>query len=329
MHELNKLFHVDPDEFIKIPTMLVSYDCGIKFDVYIRKGDNYFLLARHGELSEGHKCRLRAHDVDELFIHSQDVATYDEYIERNFATLLDNDSIPLHHRSRMLYDYSLGMGRTLLNSGEKSLPTPKYREKLEALTENTYEYITRKKGAAKSIAGLLSHNYRTYSHCVNVSIYSILVMVALDYGKHRAKLIGTGALLHDIGKTKIPRQILDKPGPLTDAERDVINTHPAHGLDVCRDMDLDTLTQECIVQHHEKLDGSGYPYQTRRIPEYVRIVTIADIFDALTSARPYSKAYTAFEALKIISKDAEAGRLDKDLSRQFVLILSDGQIDTL
>lgn len=309
--------------------MLVSYDCGIKFDVYIRKGGNFFLLARHGQLNESHKCRLRAHDVDELYIHSQDVASYDEYIERNFATLLNDEKIPIHHRSLMLYDYSLSMGKTLLVSGEKSLPTPKYREKLEALAENTYEYLARKKGATKSISGLLSHNYRTYSHCVNVSIYAMMAMVAMDYGRHRAKLIGTGALLHDIGKSKIPRHILDKPGALTGAEREVINTHPAHGLDICLDMDLDPLTLECIVQHHEKLDGSGYPYQTRRIAEHVRIVTIADIFDALTSVRPYSKAYTAFEALKIITKDAEAGKLDKDLARQFVLILSDGEIDTI
>ncbi|MFZ5428449.1 MAG: HD-GYP domain-containing protein [Thermodesulfobacteriota bacterium] len=322
------MFQVNPADFIQIPTMLVSYDCGIKFDVYIRKGENYFLFAKHGQLNDNHKHRLRAHDVDELYIHSSDIDSYDEYIELNFSNLLHDQTIPMHDRSRMLYDYSLSMGKSLLQSGEKSLPTAKYRDKLESLAGSTYDYLSRKKGAAKSIAGLLSHNYRTYSHCVNVSVYTMLMLVALEYGRSRAKLVGTGAILHDIGKVKIPKTILDKPGRLSDEERDIINTHPGHGLDICREMDLDTLSQECIVQHHEKLDGSGYPYQTRRIPEHVRIVTIADIFDALTSVRPYSRDYTAFDALRIISKDAEAGKLDKDLAAAFVMILSEGQIVT-
>jgi len=308
--------------------MLVSYDCGIKFDVYTKKGDNFFLFAKHGELNDSHKHRLRAHDVEELFIHTEDISSYDEYIENNFATLLHDENIPMHHRSKMLYDYSLSMGKTLLETGEKGLPTPKYREKLEALSENTYEYLSRKKGTAKSIASLLSHNYRTYSHCVNVSIYTLLVLVAMDYGRHRAKLVGSGALLHDIGKTRIPKNILDKPGPLTQEERDVIFNHPSHGMEVCREMDLDTMTLECIVQHHEKLDGSGYPYQTKRIPEHVRIVTIADIYDALTTVRPYSRDYTPFEALKMLSRDVEVGRLDRDLVAEFVKILSEGRIVT-
>jgi putative nucleotidyltransferase with HDIG domain len=319
---------LNPDDFIQIPTMLVSYDCGIKFDVYIRKGDNFFLFARHGQLNEGHKQRLRAHDVEELYVHSEDISSYDEYIEMNFSSILQDDSIPVHDRSKMVYDYSLGLGRNLLHSGEKGLPTPKHRLQLESLAESTYEFMLRKRGASKSIVTLISHNYRTFSHCVNVSVYAMLIMVALEYGRHRAKLIGAGAVLHDIGKAWVPREILDKPGRLTPEERLVINEHPVHGFEICRDMDLDPLSVDCVIHHHEKLDGSGYPAQTPRVPEHVRIVSIADIFDALTSDRPYAKAYTPMEAFKILVKDVEAGRLDKDICREFMLIMSDGQLTT-
>jgi putative nucleotidyltransferase with HDIG domain len=319
---------INQDDFILIPTMLVSHDCGIKFDVYTRKGDVFFLFARHGELSDIHKRRLRDHDVNELYIHSEDISSYDEYIEMNFAGLLQDDAIPVHDRSTMLYSYSLSLGSELIQCVSDGLPTPKHRMKLEYLSENTYEYMIRKRGAAKSIAGLISHNYRTFNHCVNVSVYAMLVMVALEYGRHRAKLIATGAVLHDIGKAKVPRDILDKPGRLTPEERLIINDHPAHGLELCRGMDLDTLSVDCVIHHHEKLDGSGYPARTSRVPEHVRIVTIADIFDALTSDRPYAKACSVLEAFKILVKDVDAGRLDKDLVREFMMIMSEGQITT-
>lgn len=306
--------------------MLVSYDCGIKFDLYIRKGRMFFLFARHGEFSEMHRQRLHEHNVDTLYIHDEDVVSYDEYIELNFSGLLQDDRIPVRDRSKMLYDYSIGLSKMLMGSEEKIHPTQEHREKLESLASNTYDYLSRKKGAAKSISGILSHSHRTYGHCVNVSIYAMLVLVSLGYDRQKAKLIGTGCALHDIGKTKVPKTILDKPERLTDEERQIINRHPADGLELCRGMGLDELSLDCVVHHHEKLDGSGYPAQARRIPEHVRIVTVADIYDALTSDRPYAKSYNSFRALKIITKDAEAGKLDKDICREFVKILSEGQL---
>jgi putative nucleotidyltransferase with HDIG domain len=319
---------VSPVDFILIPTMLVSYDCGIKFDVYIRKGDCFFLFARHGELNNNHKQRLHDHDVEALYIHVKDTTSYEEYVEINFSVILQDDSIPLLDRSRMLYQYLSGLGQEILKKSKKNLATFKHRIKLEHLYDGMYEYMLRKQGAAKSITSLLSHDYRTFSHCVNVSVYTMMMLVSLEYGKHRAKLVGTGAVLHDIGKAKVPRRILDKPGRLTHEERLLINEHPAHGLEICRGIEVEALAMDCVIHHHEKLDGSGYPAQTRCIPEHVRIVTIADIYDALTSDRPYAKACCPLEALKILSKDAETGRLDKELCREFTMIMSEGQITT-
>lgn len=306
--------------------MLVSYDCGIAFDVYIRKGQNYFLFARHGELTDFHKHRLTEHNVDNLYVHSGDLPSYDAYIEQNFSNLLQDNSIPIDDRSNLLYDYSLGLGKALLQNESMVQPTAEHRDKLLALADNTYEFISRRKEASKSIGKLLSHNYKTYSHCINVSVYVMLAMVRLGFDKRAARAVGVGAALHDIGKTKVPGMILDKPGRLTTQEREVINQHPIDGYEICRDMDLDDASIDCILQHHEKLDGSGYPGQAVRVPRHVRIVTVADIYDALTSTRPYSRAYNAFEAFRIITRDAEAGRLDKEVCKEFMLIMTDGQI---
>lgn len=320
------MLRVNPIGYIPIPTMLVTYGSGMEFDVYMRKNRSFMLFARRGELTQTHKLRLRDNEVETLYIHSDDIASYDDYVEKNFSTILDNDGVPIDDRSKMLYDYSLGLGKILMVSEGCIHPTSQHKQQLELLFGCTFDYLSRKKDAAKSIAGMLSHNHRTYAHCVNVAIYVMLALVTLGCDKRRAKLIGAGCALHDIGKTKVPKSILNKPGPLTDAERLIINRHPADGLEICRNMDLDDLSKDCIIHHHEKLDGSGYPSGARRVPEHVRLVSVADIYDALTSDRPYAKAYNTFRALKIIIREAEAGRLDKALCREFVTILSEGQI---
>lgn len=306
--------------------MLVSYDCGIAFDIYVRKGHSFLLFAKKGELTETHKLRLSEHNVDALYIHAEDVPSYDEYIEQNFSNLLQDNSVPVDDRSKLLYDYSVGLGKTLLDNEGMVQPSTDHRDKLLTLADNTYEYLARKQGASRSIGKFLSHNYRTYSHCIHVSIYVMLALVSLGYDKRAARVVGAGAALHDIGKTRTPKEILDKPGRLTPEERAIINEHPIEGYEICRDMDLDDATMSCIVQHHEKLDGSGYPGGARHIPKHVRIVTVADIYDALTTERPYSKSYNPFEAFKIITKDAESGRLDKEICKEFVKILTEGQI---
>lgn len=319
---------LNPSAYCPIPTSLVTYDHGIEFDVYMRKGHTFMLYAKHGELTENHKQRLYDHCVDTLYIHLDDIQHYDKYVESTFSGLLRDDRIDPPRRSEILYKYSTELGKILMQSEAQGLPAQGCREHLEHLISNTYEYLSCKPGAVSNIAGMLSHSHRTYTHCVNVSIYVMLMLVRLGYNRRRGTLIGMGSALHDIGKTRVPRIILDKPGRLTDEERLIIHNHPADGLDICRNMGLDKLSKDCIIHHHEKLDGSGYPARRRSIPEHVRIVTIADIYDALTSDRPYAKSCTPFQAFRILLKAADAGKLDKHICREFVKILGEDQAET-
>jgi len=182
--------------------------------------------------------------------------------------------------------------------------------------------LSRARGAFEGISKLMYHNNTTYNHCVNVALYTISLLVRLGYSRTICRHAGAGATLHDIGKIKVPRKILDKPGRLTDAEREIINKHPDDGLIVSRAMELEAMSRDCVIFHHEKLDGSGYPGGVRSIPEHVRVVTVADIFDALTSDRPYSKCMTTFEAMKIVWMEAEAGKLDRDICKEFIKMLT-------
>ena len=124
-----------------------------------------------------------------------------------------------------------------------------------------------------------------------------------------------GALFHDLGKIVIPDAILRKPGPLTDEERAIVEEHPVVGQDLLSPMKTMRQILPIVYHHHERLDGSGYPdgIYGSDIPMAVRIVTVADLFDALTSERAYRPALTIETAFEILSEGVGKGWWDKDV----------------
>jgi len=311
-----------PDRYFKIPTMLVTYRGGMRFDVYIRSGDTYFLYARDGHVPERLKSRLCDNEVTELFLEYKDKRAYEKHVRENLSDILRDETIPLDDRSRVLYDYSGTVAARLFAHDEQNPPGQEELRRVRLIVDSTLGYVSRNPEAVQSIGKLLSHNYKTYSHCVNVSVYTIALLVRMGQERALVRAAGVGAFLHDIGKVRVPNAILEKPGPLTAEERKVVEGHPVSGMLMCQHMSLEKVAMDCVVFHHEKLDGSGYPANARNLSLHVRAVAVADIYDALTSHRAYSKAMTSFEAMRIILKEVEAGRLDREVCTHFVQMLS-------
>jgi len=143
----------------------------------------------------------------------------------------------------------------------------------------------------------------TYYHSVNVAVLSLIMGVALNYTKTELYKLGLSALLHDIGKVFIDKNIIDKNGKLTTEEFNEIKKHPLFGYNYLKDkFDLPTKSYLGALQHHEKFDGSGYPDHMigMNISTFGRIIAIADVFDALTSDRPYRLAMLPSEAMEYI-----------------------------
>jgi HD-GYP domain-containing protein (c-di-GMP phosphodiesterase class II) len=145
--------------------------------------------------------------------------------------------------------------------------------------------------------------------------------------------LGVGAMLHDIGKTQIPMEILMKPGKLTDEEYALMKEHSLQGYQMLKDIpDIPLLSAHCALQHHERLDGSGYPRGLKgdEIHLYGKIVGIADVYDALTTNRVYRKAFLPHEALEYLF--TSTGQFDSNLIavfRDHVAIYPIGLIVTL
>lgn len=148
----------------------------------------------------------------------------------------------------------------------------------------------------------------TGRHVIRMSHYSKILALASGYSEEYADVIFNAAPMHDIGKIGIPDVILQKPGKLTREEFDIIKTHPAIGAKILgKHSDrLLSIARDISLSHHEKWDGSGYPNGLRQkeISKESRIITIADVFDALTSERPYKKAWTIEETCNYIEDQA-------------------------
>ncbi len=142
-----------------------------------------------------------------------------------------------------------------------------------------------------------------FQHSFNVAVLAGIMGTAKGLNKNQLEELVIGALLFDIGMTRIPKQIIDKPGPLTTEERELLQTHPKEGFNLLRKHhDISIVSAHCALQHHERFNGSGYPRQLEKdeIHLYAQIVGLADTYDALTSFRPYRKRYTANEAIEYL-----------------------------
>jgi putative nucleotidyltransferase with HDIG domain len=144
----------------------------------------------------------------------------------------------------------------------------------------------------------------TYGHCERVADNAVAVARAMGLDDQAQTTIRLGAYLHDLGKVKVPHEILNKPGPLTQEEFDVVKLHPVWGVEMLADVEFPWDIKPIIRWHHEKADGTGYPDRLRgeEIPVAAQIVGIVDVYDALTTTRAYRPAMTPSQALDVISK---------------------------
>lgn len=147
----------------------------------------------------------------------------------------------------------------------------------------------------------------TYTHSMNVALICNVIGSWAGFSEDDLNTLMLCGLLHDIGKLKIPAEIIQKPGKLTDEEFDLIRSHPKLGYDILRSKNLDDRIKLAALQHHERYDGKGYPRQLAgiEINEYASIVAIADVYDAMTSNRIYRKGICPFTVISMFEKEKD------------------------
>ncbi len=308
---------------VPISPMMIFPKAMGKFHIFLKQGDAYVLYASAEErFTDRHKEVLSENGVREVYILPQQKERYSQYLEENLGEVLRDESIPMEERAGVLYSASVDL---IKDAFESNLPAPfgdKQFERLHDMVRQSASFLTLD-SALRAMAQFISHDYKTYSHCVQVFVYTLSLLIQYDMKGEGLVQCGLGALLHDLGKCKIPRHILNKRGKLTDEERTIVNTHPLHGVSLCTQLPLGSNAINTILFHHERLDGGGYPSRLRgkdiTIP--VRAVSICDVYDALTSTRPYAPSMRPYQALKLMSEQMR-GAFDLDMLKQFVEMLS-------
>lgn len=146
------------------------------------------------------------------------------------------------------------------------------------------------------------YDRETFMHSANVSLLTILIARKIGYQGKRLKEIAEGALLHDLGKLKVPKSILNKPGRLTEEEYELVKRHPQHGMELIKPYSFPKAIQCPIIQHHERWTGSGYPLglKAEEIHPNAQIVAVADVLSALIADRSYRQGLGAKRAIEII-----------------------------
>ncbi len=176
-------------------------------------------------------------------------------------------------------------------------------EKAKDVVDDLVQTILHDEYTIRSLMKIATHDYYTHTHSLNVSIYALSLGAYMKLTKEQLSELGESALLHDLGKSKIAVEIINKNGKLTDEEFTKMKKHPELGFHLAIAMGIKNKNiLHGIRYHHEKMDGSGYPSKLKKqsIPLFARIVGLCDIFDALTSKRSYKEAMTTFEALSLI-----------------------------
>lgn len=155
-----------------------------------------------------------------------------------------------------------------------------------------------------NLADIKSYDGYTFEHSVNVCVLSIILGIGIGLNMNRVEELGVGALLHDVGKVLVPPDILNKPAQLVPEEYEIVKKHSNYGFDILKKSgNISAISSVIALGHHERIDGSGYPLNLKvnKIHQCTRIVSVADVYDAMTSERTYRKKLQPNDALEYLT----------------------------
>ena len=190
----------------------------------------------------------------------------------------------------------------------------------QKLVEEISDSVSRNPGALISLARLKTADDYTYMHSVAVCALMIALAKQLGLAEEQTRKLGVAGLLHDLGKALMPMEVLNKPGKLTDEEFAIIKTHPEEGYKLLlASTGADEIALDVVLHHHEKTDGSGYPKRLKdaEISLYAKMGAVCDVYDVITSNRPYKAGWDPAESLRRMAEWAN-GHFDPTVFQAFV-----------
>jgi len=316
-------------KYIPIDLYVLRIDKLKPFDIYLKTHlgrENYVLYSRSGTYFTSRvRQTLLLNKVSTIYVPEDDRDIYQEYVEDNLQYIIRDELITPEKKSEIVYDSSkYVMGKLFEN------PRAEIITRTKKTVNNIVNLILSDQKTTKELIRITEYDYYTYTHSINVGVFSVAFARQLLNGVSEQEFydLGLGFFLHDIGKSLIPLEILNKPGPLNDEEWKIMQTHPERGYEILNQSGFIKKGSAVIVQQdHERGSGAGYPRGLRgdAIHPYAKICSIADTFDAMTTKRCYKKSFTPFESLDFIKTKMLKENFDIDFFEKFVLLFAPGR----
>ncbi|WP_130470690.1 HD-GYP domain-containing protein [Candidatus Magnetaquicoccus inordinatus] len=242
-------------------------------------------------------------------------------LRQNLQQAAANTTLSPMEKATAVYDSARSLMQALFAS-----PTAEFIQDSKSAIGSLVDMVLEDDDTANALLKVTSHDFYTYTHSVNVGTLSICLAKKLFRKEtgHDMRELGAGFFLHDLGKIRVPLEILNKPGRLDEHEMRRMRIHPFQSFKILQE--TSQLSEECRIiamQHHERDDGTGYPLRLRgeEIHVYGRICCIADVYDALTAKRSYKEAMTPFQALSIMRNEM-LHHFHKEIFQDFVMLFS-------
>jgi len=268
------------------------------------------ILGTHSELTGQTIKRFKQMGIDMVYV--RDKATEDIYIDQVIS-----DETRCEALSTIYSTFNEIQTSSSIKSQTKK--SASLYSTFSALCQRIIDEMKSRKSAINLLGNIHIHDHYVYSHSLNTTLYAIGIGIKKGYSDKELTEIGLGALLHDIGQMKVPTSIIQKEGQLTSKEFETVKKHTEYGFDLLRqEYGFPLLAAHCAYQHHERLDGSGYPRGLKKdeIHKYARLLAVADVFEALTSHRVHRRAMLPHLAIEILYSQSGT-HFDQDYVESF------------
>ncbi|MFN8944494.1 MAG: HD-GYP domain-containing protein [Pseudobdellovibrionaceae bacterium] len=307
----------NPGKFFRIRLSTMRPEKVTSFDVFIFIDDQFILYLKAGDrISDGKIKLLHGRDTgDSFFVNDIDKQKYRDWVKED----MNSDILNPFEKAQILRESSVAILEDLFEN-------PDVHQAIDDARPMINDFLDLMEAEPESMSYLISlsgHDFYTYNHSLDVSIYALGLGMALTFDRKTMEELGVGSLFHDIGKRNVSLDILCKKGSLDENEWAQMKMHPQYGLVILNENPSisDGIKAACF-EHHESWSGNGYPQQIsgQEIHPFARIVAITDTYDAMTTQRSYNVPMKPKDAIEMITEKL-TGRYDPEMLKALRLAL--------
>lgn len=303
-----------------IDKRLITEGSEIDFNLFLTNDTKTVMsLFLQSDTAVDGNAKVKLREIEMLYVSEEDEERYNAYVARHLQSIAKSTTIPTEQKARLVYNEASEAIDAMFSNPE-SLENVK---NVQPVVSSFIDIILSDLSAVESLMKITAHDYYTHTHSINVSIYTISLGSFMGISGKDLEALGMAAILHDLGKSKIEYDVINKNGKLTDAEYAHMKMHPALGYEIALGLGIsDERILSGIRNHHEKMHGGGYPdgFSGEQISLFARIIGVCDVFDALSTKRSYKDPMSSFESLKLM-KQQMSEHLDMGIVDEFIKML--------